>query len=123
LTRLAATDSLPAPLSRELRIPLRLRVLGTLGVVNARLRLPAEALGIDSVLKSAATTSEGGELEVLRARIHAQLGHLEEAVALADAGRKKGWELLSLMNSLADDHWLVPLRPLPSFQSIVALKD
>jgi hypothetical protein len=85
--------------------------------------LPAEALGIDSVLKSAATTSEGGELELLRARIHAQLGHLEEAVALADAGRKKGWELLSLMNSLADDHWLVPLRPLPSFQSIVALKD
>ena len=123
LTRLAATDSLPGPPSRELRIPLRLRVLGTLGVVNARLRLPAEALGIDSVLKSAATSSEGGELEVLRARIHAQLGHLEEAVQLAEAGREKGWELLSLMNSLADDHWLVPLRPLPSFQSIVALKD
>jgi len=30
---------------------------------------------------------------------------------------------LSLMNSLADDHWLVPLRPLASFKSIIALKD
>jgi hypothetical protein len=91
--------------------------------VNARLLLPAEALRIDSLLASFAPASEGGELEIMRARIHAQLGDLEAAVAFADAGREKGWELLSLMNSLADDHWLVPLRPLPSFRSIVALKD
>jgi TolB-like protein len=101
----------------------RLRVLGTLGVVNARLQLRAEALHIDSLLIALPTSTAGGELEILRARIHAQLGNLEAGVALADAGREKGWELLSLMNSLADDHWLVPLRPLPSFQSIIALKD
>jgi hypothetical protein len=91
--------------------------------VNARLQLPAEALRIDSLIKASKTGSQGGELEVLRARIHAQLGDLEAGVVLADAGRNKGWELLSLMNSLADDHWLVPLRPLRSFQAIVALKD
>ena len=123
LTKLVESDSSPGPPSRERLIPLRLRALGTLGVVNARLRLPAEALRIDSLLKSVGTDAEGGELEILRARIHAQLGDLEMGVALADAGRDKGWELLSLMNSLADDHWLVPLRPLPSFQSIIALKD
>lgn len=59
----------------------------------------------------------------MRARIHAQLGDFDEAVTLADAGRDKGWELLSLMNSLADDHWLVPLRTLPAFRSIMALND
>jgi tetratricopeptide (TPR) repeat protein len=121
LARLAEADSGSGPASRERRIPIRLRVLGTLGIVNARLQLPAEALRIDSVLK--ATAAEGGEVEILRARIHAQLGDLEEAEALAEEGRDKGWELLSLMNSLADDHWLVPLRRLPSFRSIVALKD
>lgn len=99
------------------------RLLGTLGVVNAQLRLSAEALRIDSLLKSSGTVVEGGEREILRARIHAQLGDLEGGVVLADAGRDKGWELLSLMNSLADDHWLVPLRPLRSFQSMIALKD
>jgi len=123
LTRLAETDSGPTAPSRGRPIPRRLRVLGTLGIVDARLLLPAEALGIDSLLKSSAIAAEGGELEILRARIHAQLGDLEAAVALADAGRDKGWELLTLMNSLADDHWLVPLRPLPSFQSVIALKD
>lgn len=123
LTKLAETDSGPSAPSREQRIPLRLRVLGTLGVVNARLKLPAEALRIDSLLKSFEKDAEGGELQILRARIHAQLGDLEAAVGLADAGRDKGWELLSLMNSLADDHWLAPLRPLRSFQSIIALKD
>jgi TolB-like protein/tetratricopeptide (TPR) repeat protein len=123
LTKLVETDSSPGPPSRERRIPLRLRALGTLGVVNARLRLPLEALRIDSLLKSSETSAEGGELEILRARIHAQLGDLEAGVTLADAARDGGWELLSLMNSLTDDHWLVPLRPLPSFQSVVALKD
>lgn len=123
LTKVAEADSLPALPSRERRIPLRLRALGNLGVVNARLLLPAEALRIDSLLKSLAPSSEGGELEIMRARIHAQLDDLEAGVALAEAGREKGWELLSLMNSLADDHWLVPLRPLASFKSIVALKD
>jgi hypothetical protein len=98
-------------------------VLGTLGIVDAQLKLPAAALHIDSVLKSSAALVEGGEIEIMRARIHAQLGDLEGAVTLADAGRDKGWELVSLMNSLADDHWLAPLRPLPSFKSIVALKD
>jgi len=78
---------------------------------------------MDSLLKAAEAGAEGGELEVLQARIHAQLGDLEAGVLLADAGRNKGWELLSLMNSLADDHWLVPLRPLRSFQAIVALKN
>lgn len=123
LTKLAETDSGPGVISREQRIPLRLRVLGSLGVVNARLRSPAEALRIDSLIKASDAGAEGGEREVLRARIHAQLGDLEAGVVLADAGRNKGWELLSLMNSLADDHWLVPLRPLRSFQAIVALKD
>jgi TolB-like protein/tetratricopeptide (TPR) repeat protein len=123
LAKLADADSVPGVITRERRIPLRLRVLGSLGVANARLRLPAEALRIDSLLKVVAAGAEGGEVEVLRARIRAQLGDLEEGVALADAGRNKGWELLSLMNSLADDHWLVPLRPLRSFQAIVALKD
>jgi TolB-like protein/tetratricopeptide (TPR) repeat protein len=123
LTKLAEADSSPGVPSRERRIPSRLRILGTLGAVNARLNLPLEALRIDSLLKSSAAGAEGGELEILRARIHAQLGDLEGAVTLADAGRDKGWELLSLMNSLADDHWLVPLRPLPSFKSITALKD
>jgi hypothetical protein len=123
LTRLAEADSSPGPTSRERRIPIRLRVLGTLGIVDARLKLPAEALRIDSLLKSAGTVSEGGEIEVLRARIHAQLGDFEKAASLAEAGRDKGWELLSLMNSLADDHWLVPLRALPSFRSIMALND
>ena len=123
LTKLAEADSTPGPASRERRIPTRLRVLGTLGIVTARLKQPAEALRIDSLLKAAGTVSEGGEIEVMRARIHAQLGDLEEAVALAEAGRGKGWELLSLMNSLADDHWLVPLRTLPSFRSIMALND
>ena len=113
LTRLAEADSGAR----------RFRLLGTLGVVDAQLRLPAEALRIDSLLKSSGTMAEGGEREILRARIHAQLGDLEGGVVLADAGRDKGWELLSLMNSLADDHWLVPLRPLRSFQSIIALKD
>ena len=123
LTKLSETDSDAVVPSRDGRIPRRLRVLGALGVVDARLQLPAEALRIDSLLKSLGTDAEGGEVEILRARIHAQLGDLEAGVALADAGRDKGWELLSLMNSLADDHWLVPLRPLPSFQSIIALKD
>ncbi len=123
LTKLAEADSTPGPSSRERRIPIRLRVLGTLGIVNARLRLPAEALRVDSLLKAAGAVEEGGEIDILRARIHAQLGDLEQAVALADAGRDKGWELLSLMNSLADDHWLVPLRALPSFRSIMALND
>ena len=123
LMRLAAIDSTAAVPSRERRIPTRLQVLGTLGIVNAQLKLPAEALHIDSVLKSSAALVEGGEIEIMRARIHAQLGDLEEAVTLADAGRDKGWELVSLMNSLADDHWLAPLRRLPSFKSIVALKD
>jgi len=123
LTKLAQTDSSPGPRSRERRIPARLRVLGTLGIVDAHLRLPAEALRSDSVLKAAGTLSEGGEIEILRARIQAQLGNLETAVALVEAGRDKGWELLSLTNLLDDDHWLSPLRPLPSFRSIVALKD
>jgi TolB-like protein len=123
LTKLAEADSVPGVISRERRIPFRLRALGSLGVVNARLRLPAEALRIDSLLAAAQGGAEGGELEVLQARIHAQLGDLEGGVALADAGRNKGWELLSLMNSLGDDHWLVPLRSLRSFQSIIALKD
>jgi tetratricopeptide (TPR) repeat protein len=101
----------------------RLRLLGTLGVVNARLQLRPEALHIDSLLASSPELAEGGEREILRARIHSQLGDLDGAVALAAAGRDKGWELLSLMNSLADDHWLAPLRPLPSFQSVIALKD
>ena len=122
LAKLADTDSNPGVMSWERRI-LHLRVLGSLGVVNARLQLPAEALRIDSLIKASETGAQGGELEVLRARIHAQLGDLEAAVVLADAGRNKGWELLSLMNSLADDHWLVPLRPLRSYQAIVALKD
>jgi hypothetical protein len=85
--------------------------------------LKPEALAIDSVLGQAGANAEGGETEVLRARIHAQLGDLEGAVVLANAGREKGWELLSLMNSLADDHWLVPLRRLPSFRSAIALRD
>ncbi|MDB5937314.1 MAG: hypothetical protein JWQ01_4658 [Massilia sp.] len=123
LTKLEQADSAPDAASRERRIPTRLRVIGTLGVVDARLKLPAEALGIDSVLKSWVAVGDGGELEILRARIHAQLGDLDGAVTLADAGRDKGWELLSLMNSIADDHWLAPLRPLPSFKSIIALKD
>jgi tetratricopeptide (TPR) repeat protein len=123
LTKLAEADSTPGPPSRERRIPIRLRVLGTLGIVDARLKQPEEALRIDSLLKAVGTVSEGGEIEVMRARIHAQLGDSEEAVALAEAGRAKGWELLSLMNSLADDHWLVPLRTLPSFRSIMALND
>jgi TolB-like protein/tetratricopeptide (TPR) repeat protein len=122
LARLVEADSGRGPTSRERRIPIRLRVLGALGIVNARLQLPAEALRIDSVLK-AAPAAEGGEIDILRARIHAQMGDLEEAEALAEEGRDKGWELLSLMNALADDHWLVPLRRLPSFRSIVALKD
>jgi len=78
---------------------------------------------MDSLIKASEVDAEGGEREVLRARIHAQLGDLEASVVLADAGRNKGWELLTLMNSLADDHWLVPLRRLRSFQAIVALKD
>lgn len=123
LSGLLATDSLPAASSRERRIPQRLRLLGALGVVDARLGLRGEALSIDSTLKREAVSFDGGEIEVLRARILAQLGDLEGAVVLADAGREKGWELLSLMNSLADDHWLSTLRPLRSFQSIVALKD
>ena len=123
LTTLAQADSSPGAPSRERRIPSRLRFLGTLGIVDAQLKLPSEALRIDSLLKSSGTLAEGGELEILRARIHAQLGDLDGAVTLADAGRDKGWELLSLMNSLADDHWLAPLRPLPSFKSIIALKD
>ena len=123
LTTLAQADSSPGAPSRERRIPSRLRFLGTLGIVDAQLKLPSEALRIDSLLKSSRTPTEGGELEILRARIHAQLGDLDGAVTLADAGRDKGWELLSLMNSLADDHWLAPLRPLPSFKSIIALKD
>jgi TolB-like protein/tetratricopeptide (TPR) repeat protein len=123
LTRLAALDSMPIALSRERRVPTKLLVLGTLGIVDAQLKLPAEALHIDSVLKSSAGFVEAGEIEIMRARIHAQVGDLEEAVRLADAGRDKGWELVSLMNSLADDHWLAPLRRLPSFKSIVALKD
>ncbi len=123
LTRLAQADSSPGAPPRERRIPSRLRALGTLGVVDAQLKLRAEALQIDSLLTSSAFVAEGGELEILRARIHSQLGDLEGAVTLADAGRDKGWELLSLMNSLADDNWLAPLRPLPSFQSIIALKD
>lgn len=101
----------------------RLRLLGTLGVVNARLQLRAEALHIDSLLTSSQALAEGGEREILSARIHAQLGDLDAAVALAAAGRDKGWELITLMNSMAEDHWLVPLRPLPSFQSVIALKD
>jgi len=123
LIRVAERDSSPERPSRERRIPTRLRVLGTLGIVNAQLKLPEEARRIDSLLNSYAKDAEGGELEILRARIHAQLGDLNTAVALAEAGRDKGWELLSLMNSLADDHWLAPLRPLASFKSIVALKD
>ncbi|MDP9205024.1 MAG: serine/threonine-protein kinase [Gemmatimonadota bacterium] len=123
LARLAEADASPGPPSREGRIPGRLRALGTLGIVNARLLLPAEALRIDSLLKISGAVAEGGEIEILRARIHAQLGDSEAGVALAEAGRDKGWELLSLMNSLADDHWLAPLRPLPSFRSIIALKD
>ena len=123
LTRLAQADSSAGAPTRERRIPSRLRALGTLGVVDAQLKLPGEALHIDSLLTSSGVAGEGGELEVLRARIHAQLGDLERAVTLADAGRDKGWELLSLINSLADDNWLAPLRPLPSFQSIIALKD
>jgi thioredoxin-like negative regulator of GroEL len=123
LTKLAEDDSVPGAISLERRIPLRLRALGSLGVVNARLRLSAEALRIDSLLEAAHGGVGGGEVEVLQARIHAQLGDLERGVALADAARSKGWELLSLMNSLGDDHWLVPLRPLRSFQSIIALKD
>jgi tetratricopeptide (TPR) repeat protein len=123
LTKIAESDSSPTPSSRERRIPIRFRALGTLGVVDALLNLPGEALRSDSLLKSFGKNADGGEIEVLRARIHAQLGDLETALALADAGRDKGWELLSLMNSLADDHWLVPLRRLPSFKSIVALKD
>jgi hypothetical protein len=123
LTKLAEVDSGPGVISRERRIPLRLRVLGSLGVANARLQLPAQALRVDSLIKASEAGAVGGELEVLRARIHAQLGDLEAAVAFADAGQDKGWELLSLMNSLADDHWLIPLRPLRSFQAIVALKD
>ena len=127
LTKLVEADSgrllvaVGAPVRASL--PRRLRVLGTLGMVDARLRLRAEALHIDSLLASSPTVAEGGEREILRARIHAQLGDLEAGVALADAGREKGWELLSLMNSLADDHWLAPLRSLRSFQSIIALKD
>jgi tetratricopeptide (TPR) repeat protein len=100
-----------------------LRVLGRLGIVNAKLQLPAEALRIDSLLMTAPAAGDPGEREILRARIRAQLGDLEMGVALAEVGRAKGWELVSLMNSLADDHWLAPLRPLRSFQSIVALKD
>jgi tetratricopeptide (TPR) repeat protein len=123
LTKLAEADSVPGVISRERRIPLRLRVLGSLGIANARLQLPAQALRVDSLIKASEGGAVGGELEVLRARIHAQLGDFEAAAVLADAGRNKGWELLSLMNSLADDHWLVPLRPLRSFQAIVALKD
>jgi TolB-like protein/tetratricopeptide (TPR) repeat protein len=123
LTKLAQADSSTGDASRERRIPTNLRVMGTLGVVDAQLKLPAEALRIDSLLKTSPTAAEGGEIYILRARIHAQLGDLEGAATLADAGRDKGWELLSLMNSLADDHWLVPLRPLPSFKSIIALKD
>jgi TolB-like protein/tetratricopeptide (TPR) repeat protein len=123
LTRLAQADSSPGAPSRERRIPSRLRFLGTLGIVDAQLKLPSEALRIDSLLKSSGALAEGGELEILRARIHAQLDDLDEAVILADSGRDKGWELLSLMNSIADDHWLAPLRPLPSFKSIIALKD
>jgi tetratricopeptide (TPR) repeat protein len=123
LMKLEQADSTPGAPSRERRIPTRLRVMGILGVVDARLKLSAEALGIDSLLKSSVAVGDGGELEILRARIHAQLGDLDGAVTLADAGREKGWELLSLMNSLADDHWLVPLRTLPSFKSIIALKD
>jgi TolB-like protein len=123
LTKLVEADSIPGAPSRERRIPSGLRFLGTLGIVDAQLKLPSEALRIDSLLKSSTTLAEGGELEILRARIHAQLGDLDGAATLADAGRDKGWELLSLMNSLADDHWLVPLRTLPSFKSIIALKD
>jgi tetratricopeptide (TPR) repeat protein len=123
LTKIAESDSSPTPSSRERRIPIRFRALGTLGIVDAQLSLPGEALRIDSLLKSSGENADGGEIEVLRARIHAQLGDLETAVALADAGRDEGWELLSLMNSLADDHWLAPLRRLLSFKSIVALKD
>jgi TolB-like protein/tetratricopeptide (TPR) repeat protein len=123
LTKLAEVDSSPGAPSREQRIPTNLRAMGTLGVVDAQLKLPVEALRIDSLLKTSATAAEGGEIHILRARIHAQLGDLDGAATLADAGRDKGWELLSLMNSLADDHWLVPLRQLPSFKSIIALKD
>lgn len=123
LTRLVARDSVPTAPSRERRIPQRLRYLGALGVVDAHLGLRAEAVSIDSTLNQESVTADGGEIEVLRARILAQLGDLEAAVAMADAGREKGWELLSLMNSLADDHWLTPLRRLRSFQSLVVLRD
>lgn len=127
LTKLAEADTgrvlvaLAAPARAS--IPGRLRILGSLGIVDARLQLRDEALRIDSLLASSPIVRDGGAREILRARIHAQLGDLETGVALADAGREKGWELLSLMNSLADDHWLAPLRPLRSFQSIIALKD
>jgi TolB-like protein/tetratricopeptide (TPR) repeat protein len=123
LTKLSEVYPSAASQFREARSAQRLAVLGTLGVVDARLGLPAEALRVDSVLKIAGAVTEGGEIEIMRARIHAQLGDLEGGVALAEAGRNKGWELLSLMNSLADDHWLAPLRPVPSFRSLTALKD
>ncbi|MGZ3464829.1 MAG: protein kinase domain-containing protein, partial [Gemmatimonadaceae bacterium] len=60
LTKLAEADSVPGTISRERRIPLRLRALGSLGVVNARLRLPAEALRVDSLLEAAREGAEGG---------------------------------------------------------------
>jgi TolB-like protein/tetratricopeptide (TPR) repeat protein len=113
LTAIAATDS-----ARR-----QLRILGMLGIVNARLQQRDEAFRTDSLLISSPAPAEKGEREILRARIHAQLGDLQGAVTLAEAGRDQGWELVSLTNSLADDHWLVPLRPLSSFQSIIALKD
>jgi TolB-like protein/tetratricopeptide (TPR) repeat protein len=123
LTRLASADSGGSAPSRERRIPEQLRVLGALGIVNARLILPTEALRVDSLLADAGRSAEGGEIEVMRARIHAQLGDSEEAIVLANAARENGWELLSLVNSLAEDHWLAPLRRLPSFQPLIALRN
>ena len=121
LVRIAAGDNTRA----------RASILGALGITYANLGQRPEARRVESILAELTESQKGtepdtrriGELEIIRARILAQLGEAGRAVVLAQRGRDHGWEMISVRNSFADDHWLAPLRSQPSFRALTSLGD
>jgi hypothetical protein len=119
------------PIVRDAKGLVQLDAMGSLGLATAHLGQPGDVARIDAALVAMGGSSlyNGfpkilhAHIQVLRARIQAQLGHVDQSVMLASDSQASGWEMSGLLNQLGDDHWLLPDRSSPAFQRLTAVQN
>jgi hypothetical protein len=116
---------------RDAKGLVQLDALGSLGIATAHVGQPADVARIDAALVALGSSSLyagfpkilHAHIQVLRARIQAQLGRVDQSVMLAADSQASGWEMSGLLNQLGDDYWLLPDRSSPAFQRLTAVQN